>query len=177
MHILEIRPISRLWQWCAAVGFLITGIVPACVVTFGMGWAEYGRRYAAESRAGTLTQATIGLSLCAFLSLVACYYTSGLTYVTDEGIRTRTLLWRRNVRWKDVKSIDIDLFDETIGGRRSGPVYRIRVDLVNGKSFYLPGLAKGECDTALEQAKGQVVRRWKAQLGTAGANSTCRPGS
>ncbi|UNO38794.1 PH domain-containing protein [Streptomyces sp. MST-110588] len=159
MQTIEFRAASRVWQWCAAAVFLVGGVIPACVITFGIGWEEFGRRVFAEPRGSDLREAAIGLLVCVSLSLVGYHYTSGRTCVDAEGIRTRTLLRRRFVPWQEIEGISVDKGRESYAGRRGTPAYRIRLDLANGRSLCLPAPAHAEFDSALEAVKGEIIRR------------------
>ncbi|MEU6958385.1 hypothetical protein [Streptomyces chrestomyceticus] len=45
MKTIVCRPASRWWQWSALAFVFVGGVVPLCLVTFGMGWEEFGRRF------------------------------------------------------------------------------------------------------------------------------------
>ncbi|WP_418952518.1 PH domain-containing protein [Streptomyces albireticuli] len=100
--------------------------------------------------------------MIAALSLAGCYYYSGRTFVEADGIRTRTPLRRRFIPWDDIKYVDVDKGIDELLGRKAGPLYRIRLDLVNGKSLCLPAPMNHEFDSAMEAAKTAIKRRRKA---------------
>ncbi|UYB43944.1 PH domain-containing protein [Streptomyces sp. Je 1-4] len=83
-----------------------------------------------------VTELTIALLVFVPLSLIGHCCTAGRTYIGAEGVRTRTPLRRRFIPWHAVERIYVDLRNGEIFGRR-GPVYQIRLDLVNGESFCL----------------------------------------
>lgn len=163
METIEYRPASRWWQWIALAFAFVGGVVPLCVVTFGMGWQEFGRRFYAEPRGSDLRELTVALGVFVPLSLVLYYCTASRTYVGDEGIRVRSPLRRRRIAWRDVAGVGVDRHEGTsLYGRKGTPHHRIRLDLVNGERIFLPAPVKEEFDSAMEAAKGEVIRRWKA---------------
>ncbi|GAA0352949.1 hypothetical protein GCM10010319_32580 [Streptomyces blastmyceticus] len=158
---IEFRAVSRRWQWLTAAVFLFAGAIFPCFITFGMGWDEFGRRYQESPRGRGLGFWSTGIFVIAAISLVGCYYFAGRTFVGADGIRTRTPLRRRFIPWGDIKYIDVDKGIDELLGRKAGPLYRIRLDLVNGKSLCLPAPMSHEFDSDIEAAKTAIIRRRK----------------
>ncbi|OKI03429.1 hypothetical protein A6A06_39190 [Streptomyces sp. CB02923] len=169
METIEYRPASRWWQWSALAFAFLGGFVPLCYVTFGMGWTEFGRRFYGELRGDDLRELTIVLGIAVPLSLVLYYCTASRTRVSAEGIRVRTPLRRRSFAWHDITSIGVDKSEGTSLYRNRGtPHHRIRLDLASGERVFLPAPVKEEFDSAMEAAKGEMIRRWKAATAPAG---------
>ncbi|WP_171161748.1 PH domain-containing protein [Streptomyces sp. I05A-00742] len=162
MQTLEYRPTFHRLRWCFAAVVLL-GVAAACWVTFGMGWEEFCRRAADEPRNGSLRQAYISLLIFVPLALFGYHWSAGRTRLDDDGIRTRTPLRRQFIPWHDITSIEVDRAQYSYRGRRGDPMYRIRLDLTDGRSFCLPAPASDEFDSALEAAKGEIIRRWKTK--------------
>ncbi|MYU50862.1 MULTISPECIES: PH domain-containing protein [Streptomyces] len=165
MQTIEYRATSRAWQWGAVAFVVIGGILPTCFLFFGLGWDEYIRGMG-EPRSSAARQWTFlctgGLVMLP-VSLVAYRHTAGRTYVSAEGIRTRTLLRRRFIPWRDIKSIYVDDDTDVNYGRgHRGSTYRIRLDLVNGTYVCLPAPLRQDFDSDLEAVKGELIHRWKA---------------
>nr|WP_223185745.1 PH domain-containing protein [Streptomyces sp. CBMA152] len=127
-----------------------------------MGWDEFGRRFQESPRGRGLGFWSTGLFTIATLSLIGCYFFAGRTYVEADGIRIRTPLRRRFIPWEKVKYIDMDKGIDEVMGRKAGPFYRIRLDLVDGTSVCLPAPTSSEFDSAMEAAKSAIIRRRKA---------------
>ncbi|WP_449479047.1 PH domain-containing protein [Streptomyces abikoensis] len=158
---IEFRAVPRRWLWLAVAVFLLTGLLFPCFITFGMGWDEFGRRFQESPRGRGMGFWATGDFVIAALSLAGCHYFAGRTFVGADGIRTRTPLRRRFIPWGDIKYIDVDKGIDELLGRQAGPLYRIRLDLVNGKSLCLSAPMNQEFDSAMEAAKTAIIRRRK----------------
>ncbi|MFK0294272.1 PH domain-containing protein [Streptomyces sp. NPDC090442] len=165
MQTIEYRAVSHAWQWGAVAFFVIGGILPTCFLFFGLGWGGYihGFGQPRSSAAGQWSSLCTGGLVMLPVSLVAYYFTAGRTYVSAEGVRTRTPLRRRFIPWRDIRSVFVD-DDTQVSYRkgRRGSTYRIRLDLVNDTYVYLPAPLRGEFDSALESVKSEIIHRWKA---------------
>ncbi|MEV0265153.1 PH domain-containing protein [Streptomyces sp. NPDC050617] len=164
MQTIEYRPISRWWQWCAAVASA-AGVFSFCWVTFVLGWGALGEHVAERPRGSAQNQVAVLLLIgliIAVPALVGYNFTAGRTRLRPDGIRTSTPLRRRFVPWHDIQSISADVQQDGVPWRRGIPLYRIRVTLKGGETFCLPAPAGGEFDSALEAAKGEIIGRWKA---------------
>ncbi|MFB1044608.1 PH domain-containing protein [Streptomyces chrestomyceticus] len=168
MKTIVYRPASRWWQWSALAFVFVGGVVPLCLVTFGMGWEEFGRRFWAEPRGSDLRELTVALGVCVPLAVVLYYCMARRTYVSAEGIRVRTPLRRRRIAWHDVTGLGVGRSEGmSLYGRTGTPHHRIRVDLASGERIFLPAPVKEEFDSAMEAAKGEMIRRWKAATASA----------
>ncbi|MFE0041602.1 PH domain-containing protein [Streptomyces albireticuli] len=162
MQLIEFRGAPRWWRWSAAAVFLLTGVLFPCFITFGMGWDEFGRRYMESPRGRGMGFWATGDFVIGALSLAGWHYFSGRTFVGADGIRTRTPLRRRFIPWGDIKYVDMDRGIDEFLGRKTGPLYRIRLDLVNGESLCLPAPMAQEFDSAMEAAKSTIMHHRKA---------------
>ncbi|GHF46110.1 PH domain-containing protein [Streptomyces morookaense] len=168
----------RRWFWLTAAVFLLTGVAFPCFITAGMGWEEFARRFHESPRGRGLGFVSTGLFLTAALSLTGCYFFAGRTYIEAGGIRIRTPLRRRFIAWGDIKYIDVDSGIDELFGRKAGPLYRIRLDLMTGESLCLPAPMSGEFGPAMETAKSAIIRRrtaWTDQPHSGVPESSAKP--
>ncbi len=164
MQTIEYRPMSRWWQWGAAVASAV-GVFSFCWVTFVLGWGALGEHIAERPRGSARNQVAVLLLIgliIAVPALVGYHFTAGRTRLGADGIRMSTPLRRRLVRWQDIASIAGEEQENGVPWRRGIPLYRIRVTLTSGETFCLPAPVSGEFDSALEAAKGEIIGRWKA---------------
>ncbi|MEV5594950.1 PH domain-containing protein [Streptomyces sp. NPDC052496] len=172
METITYRPASRKWQWGALAVFVLTVVIPAGVVTLGMGWQEFVRRYSADDSGSSLSETTIALLVFGLSALALSYCCAMRTYVGAAGIRVRTPLRRRSVAWGDITDIGVRRYDPSFFGRRGTATYRIRLLLASGEGLFLPAPVTEEFDSEMEAAKGEIIRRWKAATGTPAETGT-----
>ncbi|MFE7114057.1 PH domain-containing protein [Streptomyces sp. NPDC057654] len=164
MQTIEYRPMSRWWLWSAAVASA-AGVFSFCWVTFVLGWGALGEHVAERPRGSAQNQVAVLLLIgliIAVPALMGLNFAAGLTRLQADGIRMSTPLRRRLVPWHDIASISGEEQENGVPWRRGIPLYRIRLTLRSGETFCLPAPVSGEFDSALEAAKGEIIRRWKA---------------
>ncbi|MFF4824302.1 hypothetical protein [Streptomyces sp. NPDC001312] len=110
----------------------------------------------------------LGLALCALAPFIL-NTSLAKTVLDDRGIHVWRPLWRRTVRWQDVRSVAT----EEKSSRGFG-AHRVRVHRHKGGALWLPApyvdlrASKEETDRFAAQA-AQIITRWQAHTTVDGA--------